>query len=492
MASGQSTAKHWSLRRRMVGAIVVLLAAVSMTIGLLSTVALRGYLIERLDVQISSSLDRFQSVIERPDRDDYQGAKPPDPRDPATTLPFAGIAPGAIGGLLHDGALQAVVLGQSLGSTRLTNDQAAVFLQVPRDGEIVSVDLGDNLGDYRVAAVELTNGDTAIIGLSLGDVDSTVAQLALVIAVIAAFGLAVASVVGTAIVRLALRPLDEVVATATRVSALSLERGDGALAERVPEKAADANTEVGRVAAAINRMLGHISSALTAREASERKVRTFVADASHELRTPLASIRGYAELTRRGGHELPDDVVHAMDRIESESVRMTTLVEDLLLLARLDDGRSLESHPVDLSDLLANAVSDAHAAGQDHEWLLDLPADHVVVNGDSARLHQVLTNVLANARVHTPAGTVVHASVEIDDNTAVIRIADNGPGIDDSVLPTVFERFARGDSSRSRHAGSTGLGLAIVHAVVVAHNGSVVVESDSTGTVFTVELPLTV
>jgi two-component system, OmpR family, sensor kinase len=484
------TSRHWSLRRRMVVAIVCLLALVSVAIGLLSIIALRGFLVERLDAQISSSLTRFQYVAQRPDRDDNPIINPGDENDPRVLLPFAGIAPGAVGGIVRQGAFQAAILGDNLTTASLSTSQALQILNVPRDGRVTTVDLGGNLGDYRFAAVSQNNGDTAIIGLPMADVNATVAQLAFVIAIVAASGLAAASIIGAAIVRLALRPLEDVVETATRVSALSLDRGDVALAERVPEKDADARTEVGRVAAAINRMLGHVASALTAREASERKVRTFVADASHELRTPLASIRGYAELTRRGGHELPQDVVHAMDRIESESVRMTSLVEDLLLLARLDDGRSLESHPVDLSDLLANAVSDANAAGQDHEWLLDLPDEHVVVNGDSARLHQVVMNILANARVHTPAGTTVRASVGVDGDDAVIRIEDDGQGIDEKVLPTIFERFARGDSSRSRHAGSTGLGLAIVEAVVTAHAGTVVVESTPGSTVFTVRIPL--
>jgi two-component system OmpR family sensor kinase len=237
-------------------------------------------------------------------------------------------------------------------------------------------------------------------------------------------------------------------------------------------------------------MLGHVASALSAREASEKKVRTFVADASHELRTPLASIRGYSELTRRGGHELPADVVHALGRIESESLRMTSLVEDLLLLARLDDGRSLEEVPVDLSALLVDAVSDAQAAGQQHEWSLDLPDEPVVVTGDSARLHQVVANLFANARTHTPAGTLVTISARLDGSSAELRVADTGPGIDPAVLSTVFERFARGDTSRSRVAGSTGLGLAIVEAVVAAHRGTVSVESSPGSTVFTVRLPV--
>jgi two-component system OmpR family sensor kinase len=236
-------------------------------------------------------------------------------------------------------------------------------------------------------------------------------------------------------------------------------------------------------------MLANIANALSAREASERKVRTFVADASHELRTPLASIRGYAELTRRGGHELPDDVVRAMGRIESESVRMTSLVEDLLLLARLDDGRELESAPVDLTGLLADAVSDAQAAGQDHTWALEIPDEPVVVSGDAPRLHQVLVNLLGNARTHTPAGTSVTASIRTEAGRAIITVMDDGPGIADDLQPTLFERFVRGDSSRSRAAGSTGLGLAIVAAVVEAHGGTVGVASEPGATTFTVTLP---
>ena len=195
---------------------------------------------------------------------------------------------------------------------------------------------------------------------------------------------------------------------------------------RVPEEDTDPHTEVGTVGAALNRMLGHVGSALTARQASEKKVRQFVADASHELRTPLASIRGYAELTRRSPHDLPDDVTHSIGRIESEATRMTSLVEDLLLLARLDEGRELERDPVDLSILLVDAISDAHAAGPDHRWTLDLPDEPVEVTGDEPRLHQVIMNLLANARVHTPDGTHVTARLAVDEDDG--SRADLGDG----------------------------------------------------------------
>ena len=236
-------------------------------------------------------------------------------------------------------------------------------------------------------------------------------------------------------------------------------------------------------------MLDHIAAALSTRQASEIRVRQFVADASHELRTPLAAIRGYTELAQRKRAEVPDDVAHAMGRVESEAERMTHLVEDLLLLARLDSGRPLERQPVDLSRLCADVVSDAHAAGPDHQWNLDVPAGPLYVPGDDARLHQVVANLLGNARTHTPPGTAVTLSLTAEDGAAVMRVVDNGPGIPAELQSEVFERFARGDSSRSRHAGSTGLGLAIVSAVVRAHDGTIGLRSVPGHTEFTVRLP---
>jgi two-component system OmpR family sensor kinase len=289
-------------------------------------------------------------------------------------------------------------------------------------------------------------------------------------------------------------PLERVAGTAQQVAEMPLDRGDVALSVRVPEADTDSRTEVGKVGAALNRMLGHVASALSARQASELKVRQFVADASHELRTPLASIRGYAELTRRSPHELPSDVTRSLGRIESEATRMTSLVEDLLLLARLDEGRELDRDPVDLSMMLVDAIGDAHAAGPDHKWSILLPEEPVEVVGDRARLHQVVVNLLANARVHTPEGTTVTATLSLDREAerAIVRVADNGPGIPETLKDTLFERFARGDSSRNRATGSTGLGLAIVHAVVDAHGGEVQVESKPGETVFTVSLPAAV
>jgi two-component system OmpR family sensor kinase len=314
--------------------------------------------------------------------------------------------------------------------------------------------------------------------------------VALIFAVVTALALLAATGVGILIIRRALAPLNRVAAAAGAVANLPLDRGEVALPVRVNQADANPNTEVGRLGLAVNRMLDHISAALSTRQASESRVRQFVADASHELRTPLAAIRGYTELAQRNRAEVPVDVAHAMSRVESEAQRMTRLVEDLLLLARLDSGRPLERRPVDLARLCADRVSDAHAAGPDHHWNLDVPPQPLLVSGDEARLHQVVANLLANARVHTPAGTTVTLALNSDGGTAILRVLDDGPGIPVMLQSEVFERFARADTSRSHVDGSTGLGLAIVSAVVAAHNGTITLRSAPGNTEFTVCLPL--
>jgi two-component system OmpR family sensor kinase len=321
-------------------------------------------------------------------------------------------------------------------------------------------------------------------------VQLAVYRLAAVITIVAVVGLLLAALLGLLIVRLTLRPLRRVAATASRVAELPLDKGDVALAVRVPDADIEPRTEVGQVGAALNRMLGHVSHALSARQQSESKVRQFVADASHELRTPLAAIRGYAELTRRSRQTLPADISYAMERVESEATRMTGMVDDLLLLARLDAGRPVEHEDVDLTALLVDVVSDAHVAGPAHPLELTLPDEPIVVSGDNHRLHQVVANLLTNARTHTPPGTHIAVRLAQVAESARITVSDDGPGIPASLLPSVFDRFARGDDSRSRAAGSTGLGLAIVSSVVAAHGGTVRVESAPGRTEFTVELPI--
>jgi two-component system OmpR family sensor kinase len=237
-------------------------------------------------------------------------------------------------------------------------------------------------------------------------------------------------------------------------------------------------------------MLFHVEKALGRRAASEARLRRFAADASHELRTPLSAIRGYAELALRHPGPVPEDVTHALRRVQSESARMTVLVDDLLLLARLDAGRPLAQDPVDLTVLVIDAASDARAAAPGHHWRLELPDEPVTVPGDEARLRQVLANLAGNAGRHTPPGSTVTLALGTDGPCAVLTVTDDGPGIPAGLLPGLFERFTRGDSSRNRAAGSTGLGLAIVDAVAGAHHGQVAVHSQPGRTEFTIRLPM--
>jgi two-component system OmpR family sensor kinase len=479
------------LRRRLVITIVALLAAVTVVIGVVSVVALQGFLVERLDERLVAATDRSQHAFNNPDKPIRPDRPDDDARPPAAQfLALSGQGAGTLGGILNDGRLyNAAVLATDGTPVDLPQEQQALLEAVPADGVPRTVDLGESYGSYRVVVQETEKDDALLVGLPLAEVQATVVQLVLVVVGVGVLGVAAAAAAGVLIVRSSLRPLERVAATAARVSELPLDRGEVALAVRVGEEDADPATEVGRVGSALNRMLEHVASALAARQASENKVRAFVADASHELRTPLASIRGYAELTRRGGHDLPDDVAHAIGRVESESVRMTSLVEDLLLLARLDEGSTIDTFDVDLARLIVDAVSDARAAGPTHEWLLDVPDEPLLISGDQGRLHQVVANLLTNARTHTPAGTIVSTSLSRMGDDAVIEVADTGPGIDPALTPTVFERFVRGDSSRSRASGSTGLGLAIVSAVVEAHGGRAEVESAPGRTVFRVILP---
>jgi two-component system OmpR family sensor kinase len=238
-------------------------------------------------------------------------------------------------------------------------------------------------------------------------------------------------------------------------------------------------------------LLGHVEAALARRAASESRLRRFAADASHELRTPLAAIRGYAELARRHPGPVPGDIAHALSRVESESARMSVLVDELLLLAQLDAGRPLAKEPVDLSRLAIDTASDARAASPGHHWTLELPDEPVLVEGDEHRLHQVLANLMSNAAKHTPEGTTVTAAVATGEDPPTVRVSvtDTGPGIPEDLQPALFERFVRGDSARSNGGASTGLGLAIVQAVTVAHGGTVSVTSRPGHTSFVITLP---
>lgn len=480
-----------TLRRRLVFSIVAIAAILAIVIGALSVLVLQRVLILQLDGQVKSSLARATAQ--------YGVGAPGSEGFGSET--GRGQMEGTIAVISQGGHILKSQRVRTDGSPGTVDESAAQkMIGVPASVDPHTVNLGGPYGRYRVETTtfhgQYSTSSTiytfhVAVGLPMDSVTGPVTKLVVGIGIIAALGIAVSIFVAMLTVKYALGPLQRMAETAARVAEMPLSRGEVALDARVPEEDTDVRTEVGRVGAAMNRMLGHVSHALTSRQESENKVRQFVADASHELRTPLASVRGYAELTRRMGKDLPEDVVYAMGRIESESVRMTSLVEELLLLARLDEGTDLVKKDVDLTRIVLDAVHDTGVASASHQFEVTVPEEPIMLIGDPMRLHQVVANLLNNARTHTPEGTEVWVTLERDDETreAVIKVADNGPGIDPAVMPVLFERFARADSSRSRKAGSTGLGLAIVQAVVHSHGGSVVA-SNADGAVFTVRLPL--
>ncbi|WP_223145079.1 sensor histidine kinase [Actinotalea subterranea] len=531
-----------SLRRRLVAVVITLVAVVAAAMGLVSTLALRGSLVAQLDERLAATSERAALAQEG-----FPGGFPPGgelsgddvPEDLPDPLPDGDRPPafdargqgaGTVTLTLQDGEVRSEYIDDAGDLQELTADQEAVLAAVAADGVARTVHL-DELGEYRVVAVTTESGDLLVTGLSSADATATVREYLMVEGLVAALAIGAAAVTGTVLVRRELRPLERVAATATRVAELPLHEGEVLLAERVPAKDTDPATEVGQVGAALNQLLGHVEGALAARQSSETQVRQFVADASHELRTPLASIRGYAELVRRLPDDLPDDAVRAMERVESEARRMTTLVEDMLLLARLDAGRPLASAEVDLCALAVDAVMDAHVAGPGHHWRLELPGETApasgdrpaledadledledlesldltdldldleagettdapaLVVGDEDRLRQVLVNLLSNARVHTPPGTTVVTSVRLDGDDVLLEVRDDGPGIAPGLREHLFDRFVRGDAARTPGTGSSGLGLAIAHAVVAAHRGTLTVDSTPGATTFAVRLP---
>jgi len=531
----------WSgrtLSARLIAGVLLLLAGACAIIGVVTFLAIRGSMVSALDAQLRSASDTYAGCMENSRQDttgqpggqgggwnqpgahlaDYQ----PPPNGPSCTQ---GQPQGMLGVRLKDGQITncGIVNGASSQTCHLSAAdtkaimalpvyQASAYRPPPWPSAAYSVHLTSLSDDYRLTATMGRDGDILITGLPLDSVESTLRQVALAGLIVVPSVLLLAGVLGTALVRLSLRPLRRVAATAARVAELPLDEGEVSLPSGVPDS--DPRTEVGRVGAAFNRMLYHVERALGRRAASEARLRRFAADASHELRTPLSAIRGYSELALRHRGPVPQDVVHALRRIQSESERMGVLVDDLLLLARLDAGRPLEREPVDLSRLAIETTSDARVARADHRWRLDLPDEPVLVEGDQHRLHQVLANLLSNAGKHTPAGSTVSVALALGatpPDTAAgassvqrgvvpsgprveLSITDDGPGIPPELLPELFERFTRGEAGRAREASaagkSTGLGLAIVDAVVAAHGGCIIVTSWPGMTRFAILLPL--
>jgi two-component system, OmpR family, sensor kinase len=495
-----------TMRGRLIAGLVTLLAVACALIGVTTYLAVRNSLFREVDTQLQTATSLWYACQDHHMNDG--GGMPP-------LWDCPGLATGTLRGYVTRGQLNVKLL-EHPGALSAADRQTLLRLPITplQSGRCPTYirTLRSLGGGYELTAIhDQDDATTYITGVSLVGINDTLNDLALAELVIFISVLLLTGAGGTLWVRLSLRPLRRVAATATAVAELPLESGEVELPKGV--RYTDPGTETGQVGAAFNRMLGHVERALVRRAASEARLRRFAADASHELRTPLAAIRGYAELALRHPGESPQAVTHALSRVLSESTRMSMLVDDLLLLARLDAGRPLNREPVDISRLAIDATSDSRVARPDHRWVLELPDDPVMVNGDELRLHQVLTNLLSNAGRHTPEGTTVAvrlgADAELGQDPSpgtdsvlrgvvppvprmVLTVTDDGPGIPPGLLPDLFERFTRADTSRSHAAeasSSTGLGLAIVDAVVTAHHGAIGVTSRPGLTRFAIALP---
>lgn len=503
-----------SLRWRIVAAVALLLVATNIAVGAVTVVAYNGYLVGRLDFELATAAQRTSN---RP-QGSFPGTPPTgaptgSPSGAPTAAPTSGTttdgsssqpdpdntfigAPGqaanTVIAIFNDGTSVLAGYTDAQGDQHsLTTAQKRTLHQIQTSTTPVTVSLG-SLGSYRAQAA--TAGDDVIItALPLGDSNASIIRLLIVIGSVTLAGLLIAVWAGAMLVRRSLRPLEHVAAVASGVTALDLERGDTDIDARVAAADLRANREVGQVGTALNQLLGHVARALTVRRDAEAGMRTFVADASHELRTPIATVRAYAELTSRTQN--PDEVHRNVTRIGNEAVRMGDLVEELLLLARLDaaaiaDTAPTVHGPVDITAIVVEATMDARATAPDHRWTLQVDPEPITVTGDDTELRRVITNLLTNARTHTPAGTAVVVSLQQVGDEVRFVVANDGPAIPAETLPTLFDRFTRGEASRSREYGTSGLGLAIVQAVIDAHGGTIRVVSDAARTAFTVTLPV--
>lgn len=468
-----------TLGRKLVIYVALLVAVGTALVGVFNGIITSKVLGDELD-------SRLDATVGRVTRDTPDGG--------GDKIPPGTVAGQQIGTVVIDISSDGTVTSSGImtedGWATLSADDVETLSEVHAARGKREISLPDQ-GLYRVRVDSNPTGGVTIVGLPMASLIETMTTIVVTQSILILALVAISVLIARAIVVRSLRPLNRLASTATSVSQLDLERGEVLIAERIPNADADPTSEVGRVGKAFNLMLDNVESALAARQVSETKVRQFVADASHELRNPLASIRGYAELTRYERDSSSPDVRHALVRIESEADRMSALVNDLLLLARLDSGPAIEPTQVDASEIVLNAVADAQAAGPEHEWTVSVSDEPATLAADANRLHQIVANLLTNARTHTPAGTTIHTAVTSTEQSVEISVTDNGPGIAPEILPQVFERFTRAEASRVRTAGSsTGLGLAIVKAVVKAHDGQVWVDSEQgVRTAFHVLLP---
>jgi two-component system OmpR family sensor kinase len=458
-----------SLRARLLLAVLALATVGLLAADIATYSSLSSFLIDRTD----SSLRDTAHSISQPGSDLGTRIAPPGTVVQVRSLDGATVAATVARPALPGYAAPAPKLPATIRPPKETAGPEAV--------SYFTVGSATDGGRYRVRA-SIEDGATGmlVVATSLEDVDSTLHRLLLIEALVTILVIGGIAALGLWVVRLGLRPLGEIEDTAAAIAA-------GDLSRRV-ERAED-RTEVGRLGLSLNAMLTQIETSFRAQEASERKLRRFVADASHELRTPLAAVRAYAELFERGASARPADLERSMSGITRESERMSVLVDDLLLLARLDDGRPLERVRVELDGVVGEAVETSQAV--DPGRPIELRAEHAVVVGDRVRLRQIVDNLLANVRAHTPAGTPVSVSLTRVNGSAEIAVSDSGPGLDNEHLEHVFERFYRADASRARASGGVGLGLAIVAAVAEAHGGSVSASSEpGHGATFRIALPL--
>ncbi len=475
-----------SLRTRLVVGMIVLAAVGLVAADVATYASLNSFLIHRTDVTLDAAHVSVEHALFQQGPDGRGG-----PGNSIDTL--AAAAPGAYiqvrkldGSVVGSEAIPQFSQQKTPPPPRLPASIALPAAGSGPDGRdrvayfTVSAQSGGSRYRVRASIEPQASNYLLIIATSLSGVDSTLHQLLLIELLVTLAVLVAIALLGLWVVRLGLRPLAEIEHTAGAIAA-------GDLSRRVER--ADERTEVGRLGLALNAMLSQIESAFRAREASERKLRRFVADASHELRTPLTAVRAYAELFTRGADSRPDDLARAMTGISRESERMSLLVDDLLLLARLDEGRPLERKDVELERVVGDAVETARTVEPDRP--IEFHAEHAVVIGDRDRLRQVVDNLLGNVRAHTPAGAPVEVSVAGVNGNAVIEVKDSGPGMSPEDVSRVFERFYRADASRSRASGGVGLGLSIVAAVAEAHGGTASASSEpGVGTTFRITLPL--
>jgi two-component system OmpR family sensor kinase len=473
----------WSLRARLV-VLLVVLATVGLAVAdFASYRALHNYLYDRVDQQLESAV--FPISIELA----HEAGQPspgigPGPGSRRGPGPTSQLPPGTYGGLR---AADGEVVAQTtlrFGREQLPKPSIPTELTATSARSMSPTTVGERGGGsetFRAAAVETAGGGELVVAIPLGDTDATLNRLALIELVVSGAVLIALGLLAWWLVGVGLRPL-------RRMGEVAGQIADGDLSRRVEPD--NDRTEVGRLGRSLNAMLVQIEKAFAEREAGERRLRRFLADASHELRTPLASIRGYSELYRIGATRDPAEVERAMARIEAESARMGGLVDDLLTLARVDEVREPAREPLDLRELLEDARDDARAAAPERAISLT-PTGPVAIEADGDALRRVFANLLRNAIVHTPDGTPIEIALEATDTAATVRVRDHGPGLPSGDPGAVFERFWRDSESRGRDDGGAGLGLAIVAAVVNAHGGSVdAADAPDGGATFTVRLPL--